>query len=238
MADRNDAETAPHDEPLLVLRYRRGKVAATGIIICIVALLFGIFAWALPMDWSSGSGLSRSLFPKVFLGSLVLLGLYDLAETLCSREIRLYNDRIVKTRRLMGNVEVQLAHARFSFNPRTATSICVQDTKGIWPPWRKIICHEQLVGVEDAKKLVYMLARLSGRTTLEFRAASPIWSSSTEFIRKGSDLRVINRDTIEGDFQREEAKERDFNRAAGMASAVYIGMLILGLSLVLYFMSR
>lgn len=238
MADRDCADTAPHDEPLLVLRYRRGKVVLWGIIICFAALLFGLFAWAIPMDWSSVSGLLRSLFPKLFFGFLFLLEMYGLAETLCSKEIRLYNERIVKTRRGMGNVEVQLAHARFQFIPDTETSICLQDTKGIWPPWRRIICQEHLVGVEDAKKLVYMLARLSGRTTMEFRAGPSMWSSSTEFIRKGSDLRVINRDTIEEDFQREEAKERDFNRAAGIALAVFGGMLLLGLSLVFYFMSR
>ncbi len=231
MSDRENAETTSDDKPLFVLKYRENAVLIMVMGISLITLLFGMALFAMPLDRSS---LVWSLLGKLVCGLVVLAFPFALIELLLFDEIRLYSDRIVKARRILRDIEVDLADAKYRVDGN-AVVILSRNAGKFRQLFQGVVYSCGLVNPEDHKKTIFLLARLSGRTTEEFVWARGLFSSG-EFLEKGTALRSIDMDTAEKDFQRHQARDKEFDRVATIGLVVVIAILSLGLLPFVYFM--
>ncbi|MFZ5864783.1 MAG: hypothetical protein ACOYXY_02770 [Thermodesulfobacteriota bacterium] len=174
MNDQITLDLKPNDDPLFVLRYRRGfrKFALIFGNFCCV-LFFAYVAFFAPATGAYAQAL-KSL--SVFIFLLYLSFLIDL---LLFREIRLHSDRVIKVWRLLGAKEIKLADARLRSMAMTSSGL---GKKGIsdrntnaylaWVPsffnLTGISYLEYLAYTDDVKRLNILLAQLSGRSVEEF----------------------------------------------------------------------
>jgi hypothetical protein len=230
MSDGEQTDTTSNSEPLFVLKYRNGSTAAFVTACLVLASICGIALFAMPLDRSS---LVSSLSVKLLCGFLFLLFVVSPIELILFNEIRLYSDRIVKVRCFLRDTEVDLADAKYSVDGN-AVAILSRNAGRLWPIFQGVVYSCGLVNPEDHKKMIFFLARLSGRTTEEFVSAPGLFGSK-EFLKKGTALRSIEMESVEEDFQRKQARDKEFDRVATIGLVVHVVLLSLGLLLVAYF---
>jgi hypothetical protein len=200
MSDGEKTDTMSNSEPLFVLKYRVGSVAAFVTACLVLASIFGIALFAMPLDRSS---LVRFFLEELAFGFVFLVILSALIGLLLFDEIRLYSDRIVKARRFLRDTEVHLADAKYRVDGN-AVAMLSRNAVKLGPLFQGVVYSCGLVNPEDHKKMISLLARLSGRTTEEFVWARGLFGSK-EFLKKGTALRSIDRETVEAEFQRQQA---------------------------------
>ncbi len=165
------------DEPLFVLKYSRAKV---------IWRLIVIFA-ALVVCWSAVFHLTdpfwlQNLFLKVAGAVGLLYCSLKFIDILSFREVRLYNDRIVKVWEFIGKREIKLAEARLRCNAGKIISLgsykegpfnkymTIFDRRTSVPfsGIKGVSYDEKLADPDDVKKLNTLLAGLTGRKIEDF----------------------------------------------------------------------
>lgn len=169
MNDSARPDMKSNDEPLLVLRYERWKVALRVVSWAFAGAFLG-FLWALVMNRTSGATLT---FATILGGFSVLAVVFLAVNTLLFKEARLYSDRIVKIWRRFKPVEVRLANARLvgrrSWQIQCKTFYDRRPKEGRTRE-EVIYYDEKLMRAEDVREMNRLLAELSGRRIEEFEA--------------------------------------------------------------------
>jgi hypothetical protein len=184
-----------YEEPLFVLKYRGIKVFWRAITIALGVAFLGLIIFAVPTE-----GTPVLLF-KAFLGLLGLGAILFVAQLASFRELRLYNDRIVKVQ-VSGDTTIELANAKISGGNGSGgrmISITNQDMK-ISQGWVArlsmgkglIVFEAGLADPEDVKRLNVLLAYLSGRPIGEFERG---YIEAGKMVKEGYHPRIITKDT-------------------------------------------
>jgi len=185
--DQMTAETKPHEEPLFVLQYQEYKTILPRIGITLVALLFGFAALAAP---SRGN---VDLIIKFFAAACFLLVGTLALDALLFREIRLYEDRIVRIWELIGATEIKLAEAKVVIRCVGALGLSsksiVHSGSNVHWGWladafrfTAIHYHEHFAHPDDVRKMNSLLAELSGRKIEEFERSTTMQRLMKEHI--------------------------------------------------------
>ncbi len=155
------------DEPLIVLKYRRGKVFRRLILFFVPFYIVGfvLFHENPPPFYEALCVLVLSIFGSAFVDIILF------------REVRLYKDRMVKIWNFIGKREVRLADARLrctavaigKAGPRNKY-MCVssRQTNVVCSSPLGVTYDEKLADPDDARKLNILLADLTGRRVEEF----------------------------------------------------------------------
>lgn len=163
------------EEPLFVLRYRRGNVFATTLLFSVVTipLSFAIFITSL-----ANFPEVMSLIGMAISALLILASIFRVLGDLFFKEIRLYKDRIVRVSKLIGAKEIKLVNADLLVDGRDVdvkrstpvSKICIFEKATIpWPAqFRGIVYDDRFVNWEDGKRFKCLLAELSGRKMENF----------------------------------------------------------------------
>ncbi len=163
----SESKSASCDEPLFVLKYRSRKIIRRLILFFIpfYIIWFALFHENPPLLMKVVCVLTLSIFGSMFLDILFF------------REVRLYEDRMVKIWNFLGKTEVTLADARLRC---TAVAIgkagphnkymCMSNrqTNLVWSSILGVTYDEMLADPDDVKKLNTLLADLTGRRVEEF----------------------------------------------------------------------
>ncbi len=173
----SESKSESCDEPLFVLKYRRGKAAfrLLGIFTFLLMSIIAVF-YATPAGWLKYLFLKVSGTFFLFLCSLMFI------DVLLFREVRLYKDRMVKIWRFIGKREVQLANAHLRCNSGAAIgtgrfkngpysrykTIFDRQTNVALAYIKGVSYDEKLADPDDVKKLNTLLADLTGRKVEEF----------------------------------------------------------------------
>jgi hypothetical protein len=160
--------TGSDDEPLFVLKYSASKVFLRQILYFLSIPFCGMMV----LVTAHGTGLTfpQVIAPILFAGASIW-SLFLFAELLLFDEIRLYKDRMVKVKSVLGRKEVKLANAGlhcFSTHISRVMKIWSQDTSRLVGTFSGISYNEYLADPEDIVRLNRLLARLSGRQVKEF----------------------------------------------------------------------
>jgi hypothetical protein len=163
------------EQPLFVLRYRRGNVFATMLLFSVVTipLLLGSFVISLKNFPEAMSLLGIVVLPLVTLGLI-----FWVMDTAFLKEIRLYKDRIVRVSKLIGAKEIKLANADLLVDSRdedlrrsapVSKIIILKEGTGKWlPQVRGIVYDDRFADWEDRRKFKGLLAELSGGKIEDF----------------------------------------------------------------------
>lgn len=169
-------EAVSTGEPLLVVRYHGYKhVLRICWILFSVMVLGGLALWG---NFAKRGGAQMGTIETIVLCSLVIVGVWYLFSLVLLDEIRLYKDRMVQTKKLIGDVEIMLADAGYASSSiiggrSRPTSLFNRNTKNKW--WARITgirYDESLFPHGDAARLNRLLALLSGRSLDDFRGFS------------------------------------------------------------------
>jgi hypothetical protein len=237
MTDHFKPQISSGDEPLFVLKYRRGH------------RFLRIFCFSLGTLFFSGFALGAALVPEhrfhelilVVLGELVfalllLLSILQIAHLLSFREIRLYQDRIVQVRRCGSEIEIRLADARHSGNRLGFRPTRIHDQDTGWFPglFKGISYYEDLPDPKDALKLNLLLAALSGRSVRELGEITKM----ERLIKKGGALRTLatsTLDNLDNEVLQAYLEEKRYHRAENKGLiAMWLFVLVLPLLILVY----
>ena len=221
---------ATQDEPLFVLKYRRSRVYVRLFIYSFFLLFFGLCA-LVPLE--DKQGLVLPLLAKFVFGTLSLVFLFQLIDLLLFREVRLYQDRIVKAWKWIGAKEIKLENASLTSSipgGRTARTICNHDTKWYLRGITGIFYHEDLADPKEVKKLNSLLVYLSGRALQEIEQLATV----KKLIKDGDSPRSANGYTFNEDLLNEDLGEREFLRTANMGLLLFFVIVILTMCIVWY----
>lgn len=160
------------------------------------------------------------------------------------KEIRLYNDRIVEVSKWAEwteKKEVKLVNAKFwvtnyrcdftLFGSGNVIAIWDQDTKGLFPRSKGVFWSESWVNLEDSKRLLDLLAYLSGRKFSDFQR--PMLSAE-KLIKTGTGPRDIGGYTFNEEVLSEDPGEKAFDRIANIGLLVIAIFLMLGMCILYY----
>ncbi|MFH1118124.1 MAG: hypothetical protein V1792_29735 [Pseudomonadota bacterium] len=173
-------DAAPHSEPLIEVRHHPVKYLWRMVWVMPFALI--LFPWA--MIWSLRLDDPKHelvrLGETAAFGFLFITSWYLLIRTFVLDSIRLYNDRIVKVRKLFRNIEIDLASASymaFTVLLRLGYMRQVRVYRSDTSPWitrrMEVITYEEhLMASKDVEKLHILLAALTGRKPEEFDEVS------------------------------------------------------------------
>ncbi len=194
MDDYTKPETQLPDDPLFVLKYSKGRFFLRALCLSFFAFLFLILGYSLAHSFTTPAGFVDLFFKEAFCGILLFGLIWQLAELLRFKEIRLYGDRIVQVCKPTRVREIKLEKANLSTFSRGYISDfrikCILDRDQYWQ-WQTskgIWYNEKLADPEDVKKFNYLLAVLSGRTVEEFEREANL----DPLIRPGYSRRVID----------------------------------------------
>jgi hypothetical protein len=170
LKDLDPREAAPTDEALLIVTYNGYKHVWRIIWVGFsVWFLFSIGTNPGVTDTDQHQ-LVRS-FGVAVIWVFFTLQVLHLTDLVLFDQIRLYRDRMVKVRRLIGNIEVDLVNARYlvvRYRYMSAVHVFHRDTS----PWARMIkgisYAERLMPSKDVEKLHSLLAALTGRKPEEF----------------------------------------------------------------------
>ena len=211
-----------YDRPLFVLRYRRGQRLLRIDVWSLACLLWLGFALAIPFVMKHGF-FEFALAFSFELISIFLLSrlIFEIVDLIFLKEVRLYQDRIVKAWKFGGEREIVLAHARLekTFGAIRAKTIYDPDTNWFLRPVKGVLYYEDLPAPKDAKKLNYLLAALSGRKPREVEEAVVI----EKLIGAGDTPRILDKrtlDNIDVAVAHDYIEEKKFNRGVNVAFIV------------------
>ncbi len=155
------------EQPLFVLTYQAWRVAWRVFMALVIALPVGLILVV-------KGGASRTGFKFLFVvigGSFIsFAAIFAIFDSLFSKEIRIYKDKIIKLWHLLGRREIDLRNARLDGKKLLLVStktISNQDTK-FFANFRGIFYDEHLAKPKDIKKLNSILAELTGRKSEDF----------------------------------------------------------------------
>ena len=149
------------------------------------------------------------------------------------REVRLYQDRIVKAWKWIGAKEIKLENASFTTSipgGRNARTVCNQDTKWYLRGITGIFYHEDLADPKEVKKLNSLLAYLSNRKLQEIEYPTKL----KKLIKEGESPRLAEGYTFNQDLLNEDAGEREFIRIANMGLLLFFVIVILTMCILWY----
>jgi hypothetical protein len=225
MNDKDRLGIAPHDEPLFVLRYKKGRLCFFAFHCFLSALFILAFAILIPLIDKYG-------LPFVFLAEVVFWPVFfaialQLVDLLSVKEIRLYQDRIVRVGKSMRSRGIRLADARVI----TTTSrmlntklFCNRYTKGLLSRYQGILYYEDLADPNEIRKLNRLLAALSGRRVREFAQAIDM----ERLIKDGNSPRTVTDYAFDEQDLRDEQQEKQFGSTSNRAFLVLFFFLMLG----------
>jgi len=186
-------------EPLSVLRYSRWKVWLLTIIIIIE---MGIFAWILHLIASTNSNSVIAQVLESIILILVIGGVWRIIDIILFKELKLYQDRIIKESYLLGQKEVELEKAYIDRWQSVITGLTVRIYIKKSPLILKggVYFIEGLVNAKDRKTFYSILAELSGRQVEDFtrKLIKPfevkyaVWS---EKLIKGGNKQYVGHET-------------------------------------------
>jgi hypothetical protein len=173
---RSESNSESSDEPLFVLKYRRGEVIKRLIL---VLFLIMPLVWWISQHWNLHG-------PKETLWLIwVSFALFHLSflfmDILLFRQVALYKTKIVKTWHFVGKIQIKLADAQLRCRAGYKIYTGIFDS-GPFNRWMRIydrrtnvalsyikaVCYdEKLADPEDVKKLNTLLADLTGRKVEE-----------------------------------------------------------------------
>jgi hypothetical protein len=156
------------EQPLFVLKYQTWRVAWKVFWALVVVLPVGLIL--VVKGGASRTGLKFLLV--VIGGSLIsFAAVFAIFDSLFSKEIRIYKDKIIKVWHLLGRREIELRNARLDGKKMLLVStktISKQDRNGFLANFKGIFYDEHLAKPKDIKKLNSILAELTGRKSEEF----------------------------------------------------------------------
>jgi len=185
-------------EPLSVLRYSRWKV---WLLTIIIIMGMGIFAWILYLIASANSNSVVAQVLESIILLLVIGSSWRIIDIILFKEIKLYQDRIIKESYLLGEKEVELEKAYIDRWQSVITGLSVRIYIKKWPILKGgVYFIEGLVNAKDRKTFYSILAELSGRQVEDFtrKLIKPfevkyaVWS---EKLIKGDDKQYIGQET-------------------------------------------
>ncbi len=226
MTDNREPQLTTYDQPLLVLKYRRGHANSTVVWFSLLVLVFvGIgvaiiaFASTLPSKQDFVLLLLCGLYIGLLPSLVIAPGIFDL---LSFKEIRLYQDRIVRIGIHGGEKAISLACAKLAPILRyDSVVISHQDTKWFLRPFKRIRYAGGYADPKDATRLKHVLAALSGRQVRELEGTFTI----DPLIKLTDKPRVVSQsmlDNIDSLVFREILEERTYNRSATVALIVMV----------------
>jgi len=235
MPDYSEPQTTSHDEPLFVLKYRRGHVVFRIFCLSLIVLVFSVIL--LGIAFAGKDGFVFRLACELLFVLLLIYFILKLVGLALFKEIRLYEDRMVKVSKLTGDTEIRLAEARFqnaSSAALRAKRLASRDTKWFLSPFKGIFYYEDLPDPKDAKKLNYLLAALSGKKIREFEEATTI----DALIKEGCAPQIVDRytlDKLDSEILRDYIEEKKFNRAANKGLVVAVLLLLVAMLILVFF---
>jgi hypothetical protein len=159
-------------EPLFVLKYRVFGRVLRAIAAILVLVFLGLFLVVIPTIGEFGV---LRYFMELVCFAATLVFLLSLAETMLFREIRLYKDRIVKVRHLIGNLEIVFKDAALIGGNTGFSDNRVFHKKGTdpnriwWVSLRYLYYDELMAARKDVTKMNTLLAELTNRDIREFQ---------------------------------------------------------------------
>jgi hypothetical protein len=216
MTDNHEPQVTTSDQPLLVLKYRRGHAISTIVCFTLLVLLFsgtGVAIIAFASKVPAKQEFVLLLFSGLYIGLLPLILAPGVVDRLSFKEIRLYQDRIVRVGIHGGEKAISLACAKLQPMLRYQGAIlCHQDTKWFLRPFKCIRYSEEYADPKDAIRLKHMLASLSGRQVRELGPTGSMnpWMKLTDRPRVVSQSTL---DSIDKQVLREYLEERKYNRS-------------------------
>jgi hypothetical protein len=236
MTDHFKPQVLSSDEPLFVLKYRRGHRLLRIFCFSLGTLFFSLFALTPLVVPYQLHELIVLVLAEPFLALLLLLSILQMAHLLSFKEIRLYQDKIVQVRRCGGEIEIRLADAHFTVPSGgiRAKRIHDQDTKWFPGLFKGISYYEDLPQAKDALKLNLLLAALSGRSVRELGEITKM----ERLIRKGGALRTLatsTLDNLDNEVLQAYLEEKRYYRAENKAfMAMWLFLLALPLLILVY----
>jgi hypothetical protein len=232
MTDYHEPQVTICDQPFLVLKYVRRHVVSSIVWFAVGILLFsGIGVGLIELE---EIGTAKQNILLMILGLLVgilpCMMIYYIVDLLSFKEIRLYQNRIVRVGRHGGEKAIPLIHAmlRLILPYYHTVVMCHQDARLVLRDFKAIRYYGDLADPKDAIRLKYVLAALSGRQVQELEAPGRM----NRWIKLADTLRVVSQNTmdyIEHQVLHEHLEERKYNRSAIIASIVM--MICFGLPL-------
>ncbi|MFA5846467.1 MAG: hypothetical protein WC855_06150 [Thermodesulfovibrionales bacterium] len=167
MAEEDKYKNAGDEHLLFMLKYQPLRVAWRVFMALAIVLPVGLILVV-------KGGASRTGFKFLLVvigGSLIsFAAVFAIFDSLFSKEIRIYKDKIIKVWHLLGRREIELRNARLDGKKMVLVStktISNQDTKFL-ANFRGIFYNEHLANQKDIKKLNGILAELTGRKSEDF----------------------------------------------------------------------
>ncbi len=158
----SEPKSESSDEPLFVLKYRRGQVIARSIPFFFAFFVLGYGLFVGPPLFQVLAVLGFFIYVPIFIHFLFL------------REVRLYKDRIVGIWYFLGQRQVKLEDAQMKISSgvigpyNRCKTICDKRANAEWGLLRGVFYNEKLADPNDVKSLNALLAGLTGRKVGEF----------------------------------------------------------------------
>jgi len=153
------------------------------------------------------------------------------------KEIRLYQDRIVKVWELLGQREIGLTNATLTdLSSDAFRSKRISNQTRRWLPglFNGISYDEDLPDPEDVKKLNRLLAALSGRSVRELRESVRL----VRLIKEGHTPPVIDEHVLDQGGSLQDMSDQKFDRIAYMGIFIYALPLAIFFGIVFYLLFR
>jgi hypothetical protein len=218
-------EITPHDEPLFVLRYKKGKVFFRAV--CWLLMVLFILTLTIVGPLTGKHGLIFLFLAGIVFGILFFAMALQFVDFLSLKEIRLYQDRIVRVKKSMRSREILLADARMittSSRGLKTKLFCNRDTKGLMSRYKGVLYYEDLADPSEIRKLNRCLAALSGRRVREFEQGTDMEG----LIKDGNNPRSATVYAFDEQDVREEKEHKEFSSTANRALLVVICLGMLG----------
>jgi len=225
---------SPQDEPLFVLKYRRSRVFLWLVFYLFVALLFGVCTLVPSL---TKDGFVFALLGKFVFGLMSLFGLFQFIDLLLFKEIRIYQDRIVKVWKCIGARGIKLSDAGLTMaipSGRLGRTVFNLGTKRYLRGITCIFWLDDLACPKEVKKLNSLLAHLSGIKLKEIEWPVPL----KKLFKEGASPRSAKGYTFNEDLLNEDPGEREYDRAAKMSLIVWFFFVAIWLGVLGYFVVR
>ncbi len=169
MNDEQASQEESSAEPLFILRYNIPTTIFRIVWYCLITL---IFAGVVAVPGTNMSQLWHTL-AVIYVGFFFLAFTFWTVDMILFKEIHLYQDRIVKVWRLIGQRQIKLSSAKFSrvnydwsiSNRGSVNRVTISDrrTSRYWASIKGIHYDEGLADWNDVKKLNRLLESLSAK---------------------------------------------------------------------------
>lgn len=175
------------DQPLFSFGYSKWKALWRMVHVSLIIL----FSSKIIFDWAHKENFFWFSISEIVNGMLLLIAIFLLCDLIFTREIKLYQTKIVKTWRIGLRWEVKFADAKFG-----AMNTPFSRTKRFYPYWISnwftpllgVLYDDTMLSGKDARQMNQRLAEISGRDISLFDGGGMFTTSSVSlkyFLKDG-----------------------------------------------------